>query len=211
MLQEQIRELTAEKFKEIYSIEKFRNEIAYAHDHLDSNSNFKYKATCSWPVKYIVTNKQIEEAKKELDRKTKEIQEKHKNDLLFVGMGCAYDTDIEIGNHRIRTEFLNSEGLQIFVEFSKSCKLKENGIGSFVCTHSVNRSKEIKLKSSFDRQGEYYNFEGLEQDGGLKYMDYTRQTILELVNRIFNCKFKNIIIDNYNIRCDGIVCESPKE
>ena len=63
--------LTNEKLKEIYISEKFRNEVAFAHSCLDKDSVFKYKSTCSYPIRYIVTEAQILEAKKELFAKQK--------------------------------------------------------------------------------------------------------------------------------------------
>ena len=74
-------ELTSEKLKEIYTNEKFRNEVAFAHTCLDINHKFKHKKTCDYPDEYIVTEEQIKEAEEERQRAKAETIEKNKNKL----------------------------------------------------------------------------------------------------------------------------------
>ena len=112
--------LTNEKFQEIYTSEKFRNQSSYAPGCQDSNGVFKYKQTCSFPVTYInVTDAQIKEATKERERATKDAYKRYKNVLLFVGMGMTYtkaEHNDDILNHRISTEFKANDGRVVFVE-----------------------------------------------------------------------------------------------
>jgi hypothetical protein len=227
---ETIIQLTPEKFEEIYTNEQFRNQVAFAHVHTDSNNNFKYRATCSYPVKYIVTDGQIEKANKEYERMKKIVFETHKNDLLFVGMGMTYNERYpdDICNHRIRTEFLNREGKRYFVEFgtgqgnqihcdhSIDCDLldlKEEEITKVRekmkgCTGFV--SMELRKQMDESQKQSYNNYKGLERKRFSEV--YSKTNILNIVNETFNCNFKVIIIDNYNIHCDDkqIICISPK-
>jgi len=198
---ETIREMTEEKFQEIYTSESLRNDVAYAHIHCDEHGKYKYRATCSYPVKWIVTDKQIETAKIELARRKAEVFANHSTDLLFVGMGMTYSEEYpdDVCNYRIRTEFLNKEGGQFFVELGTGIKPD-----SMRCDYAIDRDTQ---KREGDQSG--YNFMGLERRPMLP--KYTKQNVLDLVNSMFNCAFKNIVIDNYNIGCDDreIICTSP--
>jgi len=204
-------ELTAEKFAEIYTDESFRNSVAFAHPCCDSGGRFKYYGTCTYPQRYIVTEQHIAEAKKEYERAKAETYEKHSNDLLFVGVGSTYAERYpdDVCNHRIRTEFKNKDGHHYFIEI---CRGRDDGkyFGGFNITYAIDRDLEIRLNSDFHRQGEYYHFKGLTSR--INNPEYTLTNVLELVNREFDCKFRNIIIDNYNIHPDDreIICESPK-
>lgn len=201
-------ELTAEKFAEIYTNEEFRNRVAFAHQCCDSGGRFKYFGTCSYPQRFIVTEQQIAEAKKEYERAKAEVYDKYYNDLLFVGMGSDYAPRYEGDpcNYRIRTEFTNKDGHRFFIELSRMAK----GDGMWI-TFSLDRDRQIELNDDPHRQGEYYNFHNLQnKDLG---QTYTHDNILRLVNAHFDCCFKNIVIDNYNIHPDDreIICESPKQ
>jgi len=190
------RELTEEKLQDIYTNKKFRNQVAYAHGCYTGfpNSIFKHKKTCSWPNDWIVTDDHITLAAKELDRSQKETKEKYKNSLLFVGMGMTYETNTEIGNYRIRTEFLNKHGKRFFVEFGTTADHL-----STRCDHSIDRNND---KNNYDNLERGYNIrKGL--------CDYTPEAILKLVNSRFDCNFAEIFIDNYDLSCDGVMCESP--
>ncbi len=186
-----LSELTDEKLQDIYTNKKFRNQVAYAHGCYSGfpDSKFKYKKTCSYPAEWIVTEKQIALATKELERSQAETAKKHKNSLLFVGMGTTYDTATDIGNHRIRTEFLNKHGQRFFVEFGTGADYE-----TARCDHSI------------DRDGDANNYGDLERR---KPCRYTPKKILSLVNRTFDCNFTEIFIDNYDLSCEGIMCESP--
>ena len=204
---ENIEVLTDEKFKKIYTDKKFRNSVAYAHVCCNSRGVEEYKKALSYPVSYKVTPEQIKQAETLLKKQQKETAQKHKNNLLFVGMGMTYKTKKQIGNHRIRTEFLNADGRKFFVEFSRDC----NGFG-FHCCHSIDRTKEELLKNDHRKQSEYYNYKGLEKSyQQTKNLEYTPKNILNLVNKTFDCNFKKIFIDNYDLSPDGVLCKSPKK
>jgi len=187
--------MTQEKMQEIYTNKKLRNSVAYAHVCCNSSGEETHKKALHWPDSYKVTPEQITEAKKELSRSQAETHKKYKNSLLFVGMGMTYETKTDIGNHRIRTEFKNSKGKQYFVEFGTACNHAYTR-----CDHSIDRQAE-------EGKYGYNNYMDLEKNGLGRY---TPKYILDLVNSTFDCKFTEIFIDNYDLSCDGVMCESPK-
>ena len=204
---EQLREITFAKMQEIYTSEKMRNAVAYAHGCCDSHGTFKhYKALC-YPDAYIVTDEQIAEAKREIARsKAEKLANLKKGILLFVGMGTSFTPrfDGDICNHRIRTEFKNNAGKRIFVEFCSNAK--GNG---FHCTHSVDRDLENSCNRDFHRQHEYYNFKQLERTNFTQ--DFSKENIISIINRFFECSYTDLEVDEYTLRTDDFVCEcEPK-
>lgn len=168
----------------------------------------QYKQTCSYPVTYInVTESQIKRAKREKERATKLTLKKHKNVLLFVGMGMTYtkeEHNDDILNHRIRTEFKTNNGRVVFVELGTMPDYE-----TIHCDHSIDRTTQKRLDDSHARQSEFYNYKGLERN---QYLGkYTKENILKLINKNFNCSFTELVVDNYNISCDGVICESPRK
>lgn len=206
---ENVTELTAKKLKEINTNEKFRNEVAHAHGCYTAypNSTFKYKKTCSYPVSYIVNEEQIQQAKDLKVIATKKVLKDNKNKLLFAGMGMTYtkeEHNDDILNHRIRTEFETNDGRIVFVEFGTMADYK-----TIRCDFSINRTKQAFFNDDTNKQSEFYNYKGLEKDSCLG--KYNKANILRLINTTFNCSFKEMIVDNYNVSCEGVICESPKK
>ena len=186
--------LTDEKLQDIYTDKKFRNQVASAHTCRDEYGKFKHKKTCSYPYEYIVTEEQIAIAKKELEKSQKETQERYKNSLLFIGMGWAdAEPKTEIGNPRIRTEFLNKYGKHFLVEFGTS-KAHDGAI----CLFSIDKKEDV------------CNYAGLEKHSTTGCSPYTPKAIMALVNYQFDCKFTEMFVDNYDLLCNGVICESPK-
>jgi hypothetical protein len=188
--------LTEEKLQDIYTDKKFRNEVAYAHACYSAfpNSKFKYRQTCSSPVRWIVTEEQIELAKKELKRSQEETKERYVNSLLFVGMGMDRKVEGEVDNFRIRTELTNKVGRNFFVEFGMTADY-----ASTRCDHSIDRDNDKNNYANLERGGS--NRKGL--------CDYTPKAILNLVNKTFDCNFSEIFIDNHDLSTDDITCISP--
>ena len=188
--------LTPEKLSTIYIDKKFRNNVAYAHTCLDQYSKFKHKKTCSYPTEYIVTEEQINEAKAEVEREKEDLKKNLKNKLLFVGMGMTIkprDKD-SITNHRIRTHFINAEGVKCFIEVGRGANVLDMRID-----HAI---------YNYGRDDEKNNFKGLER---LKHNPkFSLPELLNLVNTFFNCKFKTIEIDNFTLSADEYICKSPK-
>jgi hypothetical protein len=226
----QFIELTAEKFADIYTDEAFRNDVAFAHQYADKNSVVLGRKTCSYPIEYKVTDEQIKLAEIERQRAKKQTVKDNKGKLMFVGMGCTYEPRYkdDVCNHRIRTSFTNAEGKKYFIELGTG-----NG-HQMRCDHSVDRDLEYeyeeivanlrKERDSVKRYSDewdelclqidkytkqvYYNYQGLEHKGDLP--KYTLQNVLNLVNKYFNCNFKEIVIDNYNVSTEDYTSVSPK-
>ena len=194
----------------IYTDERLRNAVAFAHGCCDRyHKHLHYKALY-YPLEYIVTEEQIQQAKEELTRAKERVYAQHSNHLLFVGMGSEYAPRFEddVCNHRIRTEFTNRHGHRYFIEF---CTLaKGNG---FSITFAIDRDKEIELNSDWNKQGEYYHFKGLTTSKIGYTLDYTKRNILNIVNEYFDCAFSEVIIDQHTIHPDDreIICHSPKQ
>ena len=185
-----IRTLSDEKFQEIYTNKKFRNEVAHAHTCLTANFKFKHKKTCSYPVEYIVTEEQIELAKKELERSKLETIEANKGNLLFTGMGWAKELGKGITNHRFRAYFKTDRDTKAFVEFSY-VDTKDNPD----CLH---------VDFAFfgeDCNKHRRNFEG-------SFVPKSLDTVLKIVNDSFGCSFKKAVIDNYDISPNDVISQA---
>lgn len=206
----QLITLSEEKLQDIYIDDDFLTAVAYAHGCLDRyHKHLHYKAL-SYPIEYIVTEKQIAQAKAQLARRKDEVYTAHGNDLLFVGMGAEYKPRYEddVCNYRIRTEFLNKHGKRYFIEFTSHAK----GFG-FSIDHAIDRDKEIELNRDFNRQGEYYNYKRLETKRLGHRLVFIKSNILKIVNKYFDCCFQNVIVDQHIIHTTDreIICESPKK
>ena len=229
-----MQKLTNEEFKNIYTCENFRNKVAFANKHLDVNSCFKYYATCDYPrhKERQVTAEQIKEAQELRTARAKEVLKENKHKLLFVCMGGEFEAEKGyINTHRMRSEFLNSDGKKFFIEVATARDEKE-----MVITHSIDRDLEDKFKKrlsfysdkikaeqesenspqkikQFRKDKEKYfsqpynNYKNLER---LNRVKYTYSEVLKIVNKNFNCNFNEIVIDYTNLTCDGVICESPK-
>lgn len=194
--------ITEARFKDIYTDKKLLRAVAYAHTCCDSNFKFKHKLALCWPHSYIVTEAQIKEARKVLTETIKNVLKANKNNLLFVGMGMDFDPTIKdgVGNHRIRTEFLNSEGKKYFIEFGTSCNSDKLRIDQ-----AIDRDKQDKLNDAHDKQGEFYNYHNLETKTPV--LKYTYANVIKLINEHFECNFSKMVVD-YNISPDGVLCQS---
>jgi hypothetical protein len=190
--------LTPEKLQEIYTNEAFRNKVAYAHGCYTAfpNSVFKHFKTCGYPDEYIVTQEQIDEAAIELERAKIELDAKYNNKLVFIGMGMEYEPRFEgdVCNHRVRTELINKNGHKYFIELGTGRKEEMR------CDHSIDYVNG-------DEDSKKYNFGDLERKDSMP--KYTLENVLSLVNRVFDCKFTEIIIDNHTLSTDHISV-SPK-
>lgn len=201
--------MTPDKFSEIYADEKLRNEVAFANIFCARGETQGWK-TCSYPDEYIVTGEQVKEAQAERERAKKRTIEANKGNLLFTGMGMTYEPrfDGDICNHRVRAEFCNAEGNRFFLEIGTTAK----GEG-FRVDHAIDRTLERELGGAFDRQGEYYNYRGLEikppMDHNAMPLRYDHDTVLKFVNDNFACHFKSVVIDNYNVSTYDVISESP--
>lgn len=188
--------LTDEKFQDIYTDEKFRNQVAFAHRCYTADQQFKHLKTCSYPVDYIVTEEQKNIAETERQRAKNEAKENLGNKLVFVGMGSEYASRYEgdICNYRVRTYFLNKFGIKCFIEV---------GTGR--------NPEEMRVDHAMFRVGsddEKNNYHGLERRDS--YPKYTLENLLNIVNSNFDCNFSEIEIDQHTLSPDEFICVSPK-
>jgi len=224
---EKIEVLTDEKFQEIYSSEEFRTQVAFAHQHCDKYHNFKYWGTCSYPLKYIVSEEQKQMALAHHQKCKKEAMERLWNKLVFRGMGATYlpGESSDVGNYRIRTEFKNGNGRHFFVELCGGPRYKAS------CEHSNDRDLENEYsrmreklyakRDTYERgtsgymnltkqikkahEQPYYNYRKLQ---GPLSLPYNLQNIMQWINNNFECKFEEIEIDNYTLRTEDFICQS---
>lgn len=202
----QLVKLTDDKFNEIYSDPEFRNQVAFAHRCYDQYSKFIHLKTCSYPIEYIVTETQIELAKKECDRAKKEALKNQGNKLIFIGMGMNYAPRYEgdVCNHRIRTEFKNKHGHKFFIELG-TC-----GYDGMRIDHSIDRDLQDQLNDDVNKQSKFYNYKGLQRKYGRDLPKYTKEGVLRLINREFDCCFTEMVVDSYTLSPEDLVCLSPK-
>lgn len=219
--------LTNEQFSDIYTNESFRNAVAFAHGCCDSSGKHQHYKALDYPNEYIVTPEQIEAAKAEYARaKAEKVANLPKGALVFVGMGMEYKSRFEgdLCNHRIRTEFYNSEGRHFFIEVG-------TGRGNdYRVDFSIDRDLQIEYDSKLNEalnkrnalkqyspewdaanevankywQQPYYNFGGIEKRNFSE--KYTKENILKLINETFGCSYTSIEVDNYTLRTEDFTC-----
>jgi hypothetical protein len=199
---ENLQVLTEEKFLEIYTNEKLRNAVAYAHICADSKGNFLHRKALMFPISYKVTNEQVEAANIELNKAKEKAKIKNIGKLVLIGMGMEYTERYadDVCNHRVRGEFLNKYGKKYFIEFGTG-----RITGEMRIDHSIDRDSEELTKNGNEQP--YKNCKDLERRKF--YPKYTKTSILELINKEFECNFKEIIIDNYTLSPDEIISVSP--
>lgn len=198
--------LTDEKFADIYTDEKFRRQVAYAHGYCNAQGQLLGRKTCSYPVEYIVTESQIAEAKAELARAKDRTIAENVGKLLLTGMGMPYKAayNDDVCNHRVRAEFIAPDGTKYFFECSKG-----RGDNMHV-SDAINRTIEEREiarcgGSAWTNQSKYY----IDTRGIGDSRQYTLTNILTVVNHLFKCNFKEAVVDNYNISCEDVVSVSP--
>jgi len=189
-----LSKLDSDKLQEIYTNKKFRNEVANAHACLDQFHKFKYRKTCSYPHEYIVTDEQIDLAKREREASKQRTIEENKGKLVMIGMGMVKD-DVEedfINNHRVRGYFYNTVGRKCFIEAMTSIKGDMFIDFAFYAEgeDACNRNRLIGLDKK--------TFPGME---------FTLTNLLDLVNKSFKCEFNDIVIDNYDLSPDEITSD----
>ena len=225
--------LTAEQFTGIYKNESLRNAVANAHKCLDSNSKFKHFQALEGLKRYIVTEQQIKAAQTEKARAKAERIANLDNKLVFVAMGCDYSeryTD-DVCCHRIRTYITNPEGKKYFIEvgtwgeeltrfdfvIDEDMRSEYERKAEFWREKIKNAGGFYKLPQShpyflelkkYQEQPYYWNKKHLWNDLKLKY---TKTNILEVVNMLFECNFKEIEIDFFNLSTDDYTSVSPKK
>jgi hypothetical protein len=197
--------LSTDKFKEIYTDEQFRNEVAYAIECLDTRRNFQYWVTMSYPHRYIVTEEQITEAWLEKESAKRITRTQNKGNLILIGMGFEYPERYpdDVCNYRVRGYFKNSKRNLYFIEFIEAVKGD-----TFFIPHANDETKARQLNNDHQRQDEYQNFKNLERLGSSLGI-YSKSNLLKVINKYFNCNFRKVVIDNHNLNTDEVISLSP--
>lgn len=185
--------LTAEKLSEIYTNPELRNQVAFAHGVFRKSDDKEpvERITCSYPIVYIVTPEQIEEAKKELARAKASTLEATRGKLVLIGMGMEQKEDPELmNNYRVRGYFMNRTGQKCFVEFMQG---RERG--------SVEKARMLYPDHAMI-DGAPIAAE--RKNWGL----YTEKNALRFVNQFFGCDFKELVIDNYTLEPDEVTSDA---
>lgn len=116
--------------------------------------------------------------------------------LFFEGAGCVPRGDVE--NCRIRTSFVNDEGVQFYLELS-GFEVTKNTAKKFYPMINV---AYIDYCYEVTPDGEKYR-----ADIEFKYFEYTKANILEFVNENLGCSFTEIkildVFDGYHVHKDG--------
>jgi len=198
-------ESTTESTLEI-PITELSNKLLYlvknAHRVCDKTGAFLYRKALDYPQNYKVTTKQWESAKNEYNKRRDEFKEKHKGDLVFVGMGMDFSSEKKfIGNHRIRTEFLNKHGKRFFLEIGTGTTNK-----TFRVDFAIDRDLQVKYKDDYKKQGEFYNYKGLERMDRDKQPEYSYSNVLKFVNSHFDCEFKKLVVDSFFSSPSSLLC-----
>jgi hypothetical protein len=116
--------------------------------------------------------------------------------LYFEGAGCVPRGDVE--NCRIRTSFVNDEGVQIYLELSgyeqtKTAKSRR---------YDYDNVTVIDYCYEVTPDGEKYR-----ADVGFNNFEYTKTNILEFVNKNLGCSFTEIkildVFDGYHVHKGG--------
>ena len=233
---EKIRYMLDSEFDYIYLDERFRNATAFAHPYRDNVSPDKLILThpWDWQTRFFITEDQKREALELLQKTKLETLEKHKNDLLFCCMGSYYPTRYEDDpcNCRIRTTFKNKDGRKFLLEVQDGCDFMAHVPHAIdldlrdkmhkIALMAINERDKLRLDKDpsiyrireltqiiKDNTNERGNYNGVER---LKFK-YTTKNILDIVNLHFECEFKNIIVDHYNIQPKDAetICESPRQ
>ncbi len=197
--------LTTEQFQEIYWDEKFRYEVAYADPCHDAAGQFLYWIATSYPIRHIVTEKQITEALWEIECAKEILRTRNERNLILIGMGIVYPARYpdDVCNYRIRGYFNNPTGNRYFIEFMSAAQGN-----SFVITHASDETKAETLNHDHHQQSEYFNFKNLEHLGSSLGI-FSKGNLLKVVNKYFRCNFSKLVIDNYHFRPDEIISISP--
>ena len=200
-----IKDLTIEEYNKYKDDDRFIHNINFAVSCCDEYGNLKYKkAMTEYSIaerEFIVNDEQIKTGKKEYNRRKQEILNNIKtNELCFVGMGMDFNpVDNEhIGNHRIRTDFKDNNGVLCFVEFGTAINTD-----FLMCNYALkdikkNVSEWQSLKHQDETEKRVYLLENLR--GG--NIEYTKKNILKLVNDNFDTNFKDIKVFSYFINTD---------
>ena len=225
-------EFPIELFNQLGTNEKLTREVNYSHGVSDKFSNHLFYCTMYAGKRYKTTLEQKEQAEKLYQINKQKVIDNIGNKLVFVGMGMEYTPRYknDVCNHRIRTEIVNTEGKRFFIEVGTW------GNELMRIDHVINRDQqdeydekvifyrnEIEAKGGFNKVGRheplmenYLNYQKQpyhwykHNDWKNLKIKYTNENVLNLVNTLFNCNFKEMTVDYNHLTTDDYVSTSPK-
>ena len=124
------------------------------------------------------------------------MKEKELKVLYFEGAGMnTYESGEDVGNHRIRTAFLNNEGKAIYLEIighkfnDKKCNYWQSHV-DYV----------FYIPGSEDEEKKYLHFDNFKKEG------YTKEKIIKWINENLNCNFDTMMVlpylEGYRVHAD---------
>jgi hypothetical protein len=225
-------EMPTELFNQLGENKKFTREVNYAHGVCDQYSNLLYYCTMYEGKRYKTTLEQKKQAEKLYNINVKNAVENIGNKLMFVGMGMTYNARYEndVCNHRIRTEIKNTKGRRFFIEvgtWGDELMRIDFVIDRDQENEYTEKAKEYREKiekaGGFWKIGKGHHLYNSYQ----KYMSqpyywykkdewhslrtkYTKENVLKLVNKLFDCNFTELEIDNDHLTTELYTSVSPK-
>jgi len=225
-------EMPNEVFNQLNNNVALAKEMAHSHTCCDQSGKFMHYCTMIDGNRYKTTLEQKEAAKVIHEANKANVIKQIGNKLVFVGMGMNYKERYsdDVCNHRIRTEIINPEGKRFFIEVGTW------GNELMRIDHVVNRDQEdeyaikaqeyrnkIELAGGFWRIGKGHElYEKYQQYMSQPYYwykkeewtslrtKYTKENVIKLVNKLFDCKFTEMEVDYYHLNCDDYSSVSPK-
>lgn len=214
-MREQIN-MTAELFNKLIKEDKWINYIANPVKCNDSNSKFSHYQTLSYPIEYIVTEKQINKAKKLYAiRKAETLASITKGELAFYPMGGDFHSILEngVGNYRILCYFKNSSGHKYFIDLS-SAPGKEY---RFFIEFSIDEDLRKKRKDEFEHicrasgnwsmneNQDYYNCFNMTKQ--YQHMPFTFDNVIEFINKTYGCTYTSARLIMFFANWEEWCCE----
>lgn len=223
--------LTPEMMAELATNVRLCREVNYSHTCCDSRGSFLHFMTLYNGGRYITTPEQKAEAETQYKINQAFALQSIGNRLVFVGMGCDYTARYEddVCNHRIRTEIINPEGRRFFIEVGTG--RGENMRIDFVVDRDQEKEYEIKAAEYrqkiedaggfwkigkghpiYDKYQEYMSqpYYWYKKDLWFSLnVKYTRENVLKLVNKLFDCHFTEMEVDYCHLTTEMYSSISP--
>lgn len=225
-------ELPESLISELGINKELTRSVAYAHSCCDTHGNHLHYCAMYAGKRYKVDAKIIETAnelhRKNVDQAVRSVG----NKLVFVGMGCDYEPRYEgdPANYRIRTFITNPKGRKFFIEVGRSPKGEKMHIDFVVDIDQQNEFETLRKRNCEKIQSAggwkelgyghplileherlqsqpYYSFKR-DVYFGREYR-YDKETIINLVNTLFDCKFTEMEVDSVLLSPEFYTSVSP--
>lgn len=228
----QYLEFPAELFGELETNEKLAREVNFAHGVGDAGGSLLHYCTMYDGKRYKTTLEQKEHAAKIYASNVQKAIDNIGTKLVFVGMGMGYTERYEgdVCNHRIRTEIINPKGRKFFIEvgtwgpermridyvidrdqennYAERVQHYRNQIQIRGGFNKVSQSDPLFIGlKKYQEQPYYWYKKDVWQDLNQKY---TKSNVINLVNTLFDCNFKEMEIDLDHLTTDIYSSISPK-